>query len=130
LKDTDGREAKLGDFKDKALIICFVATWDKPSQKQISILAEVAKEYADRGLAVLGFALEQSGKQTVKSYVETDHPSFRFLAVDYSTIMAFGGIGSIPMTFVIDKNHYIIRSYVGIAEKKTLATDLKIIFEQ
>jgi len=120
LKDTDGRVVKLDDFAGKTLTVCFVVTSDQPSLKQIAILSDWLKEHDAKELAVLGLAVEQSGKQTTKAYVEQEHPSFPFLVVDYETIQAFGGLTAVPTTFVIDKNQNIIQRYIGITEKEVL----------
>jgi peroxiredoxin len=129
LKDTDGHAVKLADFTDKALIICFVVTWDEPSLKQIAILSDVLKEHNDKELAVLAMAVEQAESQSTKSYVEQQHPSFPFLVVDYKTIQAFGGLNAVPTTFVINKGHNIIQRHIGITEKKVLEDELKTVLQ-
>lgn len=124
LKDTDGHVVKLDDFAGKTLVACFVVTWDQPSLRQIAILSDWLKEHDDKELAILGMAIEQSGRQTTKAYVEQEQPDFPFLAVDFETIKAFGGLTAVPTTFVIDKNKNIIQRYVGVTEKKVLETNL------
>ena len=99
-------------------------TWDQPSLKQIAILSDWLKEHDAEELAVLCMAVEQSGKQTTKAYVDREHPDFPFLVANYETIEAFGGLTAVPTTFVIDKNKNIIQRYVGITEKKVLETNL------
>ena len=59
LKDTDGHIVKLDDFAGKMLAVCFVATWDAPSQKQIAILSDWLRVHDDRELAVLGLAIRK-----------------------------------------------------------------------
>jgi peroxiredoxin len=125
LKDTDGRVVKLDDFTGKTLIVCFVVTWDQPSLRQIAILSDWLKAHDDKELAVLGMGIEQPGKQSVKSFVEQEHPDFPFLAADYATIQAFGGLTAVPTTFVIDKNKDIVRRYVGVTDKRLLEAALK-----
>jgi peroxiredoxin len=125
LKDTDGHIVKLDDFAGKMLAVCFVATWDAPSQKQIAILSDWLRVHDDRELAVLGLAIEQPGKQTAKTYVTQEHPDFRFLVADFQTIQAFGGLTAVPTTIVIDKDQNIIQRYVGVTEKKVLETNFK-----
>lgn len=129
LKDTEGRDVKLADFTGKALIVCFVVTWDEPSLKQIAILSDVLKEHTDKELAVLAMAVEQVERQSTKSYVNKEHPSFPFLVVDYKTIQAFGGLTAVPTTLVINKDHNIVQRHIGITEKKVLEDELKTVLQ-
>ena len=125
LQDTEGHTVKLADFTGKALIVSFVVTWDEPSLKQIKILSELLKEHTDKEFAILGVAVEQTGKQTAKAYVNREHPSFPFLIADYEVIQAFGGLTAVPTTFIIDKDHNAVQRHVGIIDKKTLEAELK-----
>jgi peroxiredoxin len=124
LKDTDGHIVKLDDFKGKTLAVCFVVTSDQPSLKQIAILSDWIKDHDPKELAVLGLAIEQWGRQTTRTYVGQEHPSFPFLVADYDTIRTFGGLRAVPTTLVIDKNQNVVQQYIGVTEKKVLETNL------
>src|ERR1017187_9688592 len=68
LKIAQGQTVKLTDFKNKALLVCFLATWDNNSQQQMKILNDLQKHYGETNLAVLGFALDQTHPELVKAY--------------------------------------------------------------
>jgi len=130
VRDMQGRVVKLADFKDKALIVCFVATWDKHCQEQMTTLNSLIKVYSETNLAVLGLALDQTSAQTVKTYAEQQHLGYPLYLADYNTIMAFGGLTAIPTMFVIDKNQNIIQKYVGVTETNILSADVTAILKQ
>jgi peroxiredoxin len=131
LKDARGQVIiKLADFKDKALIVCFFATRDDPSQKQVGILNDLAKKYSETNLAVVGLALSQTGYPSTGDYAAQQHLRYPLYAADYNVIVAFGGLTAIPTTFVIDKNQNIIQKYVGITETNVLDSDVKAILKQ
>ncbi len=130
LKDTQDNVVKLADFAGKPLIISFVVTWDQPSLKQIDVLSELRKAHGEKDLGVLVVAIEQGERQTTKTYVEQQHPSFPFAVADYPTISAFGGLTAVPTTFVIDKDQNIIQRHEGVTEKKTFETELKLVTGQ
>src|SRR5579859_1581133 len=52
VRDLQGHAVKLANFKDKALLVCFLATWDKNCQEQITILNDLLKGYGETNLAV------------------------------------------------------------------------------
>ncbi|HXI85633.1 MAG TPA: TlpA disulfide reductase family protein [Verrucomicrobiae bacterium] len=130
LKIGRGQTIKLTDFKGKALIVCFFATGDGPSQKQVPILSNLLKDYGETNLAVLGLVFEQPGAPPMKTYAEQQGLGFPLYPPDYDIIQAFGGLTSIPTLFVIDKNQNIIQKYVGVTEANTLEADLRAIFKQ
>jgi len=130
LKIGRGQIVKLADFKGKALIVCFLATGDSPSQKQALILNSLLKEYSETNLAVLGLAFEQPGDPPMKTYAEQQGLRFPLYPPDYDIVQAFGGLTAIPALFVIDKNQNIIQKYVGVTEPNTLEADLTAILKQ
>ena len=130
LKVAKGRTIRLADFKNKALIVCFLATWDDPSQKQMRILNDLSKQYGETNLAVLGMALDQKHTESAQAYAEQHHLNYPLYLPDYDLIQAFGGLTSIPTTFVIDKNQNIIQTYVGVTATNILDADLRAISKQ
>ncbi len=130
LKVAQGRTIKLADFKNKALIVCFLATWDGPSQEQMRILNDLSKQYGETNLAMLGLALDQTRPELVKAYAEQQHLNYPLYLPDYDLIQAFGGLTAIPTTFVIDKNQNIIQTYVGVTATNALDADLKAILKE
>lgn len=129
-KDARGQTIKLADFKDKALIVCFLVMSDKPSQEQLEILNAVLKECGGTNLAVLGLALDQTSPQQATAFAEQQHLDYPLYLADYSLIQAFDGLTAIPTSFVIDKNQNIIQKYVGVTKTNVLCADLKAISKQ
>ena len=130
IKLAPGKTVKLANFRDKALIVCFLATWDTFCQKQMVILNDLQKQYGETNLAVLGLALDQSRPESIKAYAEQHHLNYPLYLADYDIIQAFGSLTAIPTTFVIDKNQNIIQTYVGVTETNVLDADLKAIAKQ
>jgi peroxiredoxin len=130
LKVTGKQLIKLTDFKGKGLIVCFLATGDKPSQRQMPILNDLLKEYSETNLAVLGLVFEQPGAESTKTFTEGQEVGFPLYPPDYDIIQGFGGLTAVPTLFIIDKNQNIIRKYVGVTEATVLEADVRAIFKQ
>ena len=130
LKIGRGQTVKLTDFKGKALIVCFLATGDGPSQRQMPILNDLLKEYTETNLAVLGLVFEQPGAQSIKTFADEEGVDFPLYPPDYDIIQSFGGLTAVPTMFIIDKNQNIIRKYVGVTDANALEADIRAIFKQ
>jgi peroxiredoxin len=130
LKEPRGQTIKLTDFKNRALIVCFFATSDQPSRRQIGILNDLVGQYGATNVAVLALALDQTDLQSLKTYAEQQHLRYAPHVADYETIQAFGGLTAIPTTYVIDKNQNVIDKYVTVTETNVLDAEVKAILKQ
>src|ERR1051325_1730376 len=57
LKDMNGRELRLSDFKGKPLLINFWATDCGPCRLETPELVDLAAKYKDKGLVVIGISI-------------------------------------------------------------------------
>ena len=130
MKEPHGKTIKLTDFKNKALIVCFLTTLDVPSRKQMGILNDMVGRYGETNLAVLALALDQTGPDSLKTYAEQQHLRYALHVADYDVVQTFGGLTSIPVTIVIDKNQNIIDKFVGVTETNVLDADVTAILKQ
>ena len=130
MKEPDGKTIRLTDFRNKALIICFLATWDEPSRKQAGMLNDMVGHYGETNLAVLALAFDQTGPDSLKTYAEQQHLRYPLHAADYDLAQTFGGLTSIPLTIVIDKNQNIIDKFVGVTGTNALDADVRAILKQ
>ncbi|HSG00457.1 MAG TPA: TlpA disulfide reductase family protein [Vicinamibacterales bacterium] len=60
LKDMDGADVNLADFKGRPLIINFWATWCGPCKHEIPAFVELVDRYKDQGFTVLGVSVDDA----------------------------------------------------------------------
>jgi peroxiredoxin len=118
LKRLDGTALTLSDLRGKAVIVDFWDTWCPPCRRALPHLEELSQTYRD-DLVVVGVAFGQEGEAKVRSYVQERGLTFEMVLYDpESTILSdFGGIQSIPTTFLIDAQGVIREKWVGAADK-------------
>jgi thiol-disulfide isomerase/thioredoxin len=68
LADLDGAPVRLADLRGKAVWINFFASWCPPCQSETPILRDLADEYRDRGLVVIGISVRESDVANVAAY--------------------------------------------------------------
>lgn len=129
LKGTDGKPVKSSDFAGKVVILDFWATWCGPCRMEIPGFIELQKQYADRGLVVVGVSLDQGGAPVVKSFIEKAAINYPVVLGDETVVNAFGGVEGIPTTFIIDRKGQIVRKHVGYADKSEFEAEIKPLLQ-
>ncbi len=125
LKDTTGRRVSSEEFRGKALLVDFWATWCAPCKKEMPGFEQLQKQYRDRGVAVIGIALDSDPQQVAK-FARDLGVTYTLLIGD-SEVMKKWEILGIPTTFLIDRRGVIRHKVVGFEYKEVLETALKEI---
>jgi len=114
LKDANGATVHLSDYKGKGVLLYFWATWCGPCKVEIPWFMEFEQQFKDRGFAVLGVSMDEDGWTLVKPYIEKQKINYRILLGNDQVGDAYGGVESLPTTFVIDRDGRIAAKHEGI----------------
>jgi len=125
LQDLNGKNVSLADFQGKVVVLDFWATWCPPCVKEIPHFIELYEQYKDKGLAMVGISLDREGVGVVKAFVQKYQIKYPIMMTDGKVDKAFGGITSIPTTFLIDSAGNISKKYVGYNSKAVFEADIK-----
>jgi peroxiredoxin len=129
LKDSMGRTVKLSDYKGKIVLLNFWATWCGPCKIEIPWFVEFEQKYKDKGFAVLGISLDEEGWDVVKPYLENTKVNYRILVGDDMVAQLYGGVDSLPTSFLIDRSGRIANIHVGLVSKSEYQKDLDVLLE-
>jgi peroxiredoxin len=84
---------------------------------------EFEQQYKDRGFAVLGVSMDEGGWDDVKPYIEQRKINYRILMGTDAVGQAYGGVDSLPTTFLIDRAGRIAAVHVGLEKGKNEIRD-------
>jgi thiol-disulfide isomerase/thioredoxin len=127
----DGQKTKLADYSGKVLIVDLWATWCGPCKQEIPHLVEIAKEYKDKGVEVIGLTNENPETDTewVKQFSEAFNINYPIgWANDEMQAGLTRGRNSIPQTFIIGRDGKIVRHFVGFSPR--LIPQMKAAIEE
>ncbi|HUB77750.1 MAG TPA: TlpA disulfide reductase family protein [Bryobacteraceae bacterium] len=114
LKDADGKTVHLSDYKGKVVLLDFWATWCGPCRIEIPWFEEIERTRKDKGLEVLGVSMDDNGWEDVKPFLAQMKVNYRVVIGDDTTAQKYGGVDSLPTTFLIDKQGKIAAIHIGL----------------
>ena len=129
LKDATGATVKLADLKGKVVLLNFWATWCGPCKVEIPWFIEFQQTYKDRNFTVLGVSMDDDGWASVKPYVTEKKINYRVVIGDDALARIYGGVESLPTTFVIDRFGRIASSHVGLISKRQYENEIQHLLE-
>jgi peroxiredoxin len=117
LKDIDGRTVRLSDYRGKVVLLNFWATWCTPCRIEIPWFIEFEQKNKDRGFAVLGVSMDEGGWDVIKPFLAEMRVNYRTLKGDDMIAEQYGGVDSLPTTFLIDRQGWIASAHLGLVSK-------------
>jgi thiol-disulfide isomerase/thioredoxin len=120
----------LADYKGKVVLLNFWATWCGPCKVEIPWFVEFNKTYKDRGFAVVGVSLDDDGWRSVKPYVAEKKIDYAVVVGDDLVSKSYGGVDSLPTTFIIDQNGKIAFVHMGLVGKDTYEEEIRSLLAE
>jgi thiol-disulfide isomerase/thioredoxin len=135
LATLDGDWVTLDDFKGKVVLLNFWATWCGPCLMEIPDLKILQEKYNEKGLEVLAITLTSGSPKQISKFSEKWGMNYYVLTDiegnETEMVTSYYGqatgvpISGVPTSFIIDREGYIVKSYIGPRTERIFANDLK-----
>jgi peroxiredoxin len=135
LQTLDGKTVHLSDYRGKAVLLNFWATWCEPCKLEMPWFVEMQKQYGPQGLQILGVAMDDADPADIARFAKD-------MGVDYPILVGnepvrdavagdYGGVQFLPETFFIGRDGKVVEKIFGLKSrseiedfvKKTLVQD-------
>ncbi len=123
----NGDAVTLDQYQGKVLLIDFWDTWCPPCKAEIPHFVELYSTYQNQGLEILGVAFGREGMQVLNDFIAEYSINYPTALANEEILAGFGGINSIPTTFLIDREGKIYKKYVGYQGKSVFENDIKAL---
>ena len=130
LADSTGKQQKLSDYKGKVVLLNFWATWCGPCKIEIPWFNEFQEKYKAKGFSALGVAMDDEGWEMVRPYLAKNKIAYPIMVGNEPLAQKYGGVESMPTTFIIDRQGRITSMHVGLVSKKDYSDEIeKLLLE-
>ncbi|MCJ7691638.1 MAG: TlpA family protein disulfide reductase, partial [Clostridiaceae bacterium] len=126
LKDLNGKEVSLSDFKGKKVFLNFWASWCPPCKAEMPDIEEVYNETKDSDLVIIAINVGES-RDTAKSFIEENNFNFKVLLDSDENISNQYKLLGYPTSYFIDTEGNIVSmksGYMTLEEMKAHINEL------
>lgn len=127
LKSLEGKTVHLSDYRGRAVVLNFWATWCAPCKIEMPWFVELQKEYGPQGLQLVGVAMDDASPKDIAEFAKEMGVNYPILVGKETVGQAYGGVPFMPETFYIDRNGKIIENSFGLKSKSEIEDGMKKI---
>lgn len=129
LQSLDQKKVKLRDYRGKVVLLNFWATWCAPCLIEMPHFVGWQKEYAERGLQVIGISMDDD-PAPVRSLSTKLSLNYPVAMGDEKLGELYGGILGLPVTYLIDGTGKVRAEYRGETDLKVIQRQLKLLLDR
>src|ERR1700730_3931099 len=130
LNDSAGSPVKLSAYKGKVVLLDFWATWCTGCKVEIPWYVEFQNKYRNDGLAAIGVSMDDDGWKSVKPFLEEHKLNYPVVIANQDLTTRYGGLPSLPMTLLIDRDGKIAESHAGMVDKDAFENKIKTLLHE
>jgi len=123
LESTSGASLKLSDYRGKAVLLNFWATWCGPCKIETPWLVDLQNK--SQGLQIVGVEVGDDSKEEIEKFAKEMGINYPLLIGKEAVGDAYGGIPALPETFFIGRDGKIVDKNMGLHGKGEIEESIK-----
>ena len=126
LASLEGKNTKLSDFRGKAVLLNFWATWCGPCKIEMPWFVELQKEYGPQGFQIVGVAMDDDASaEDIAKFAKQLGVNYPVLLGKESVGQSYGGVGVLPTTYFIDREGKLVAREFGLQSRSVFVDHIK-----
>ncbi|HWP48508.1 MAG TPA: TlpA disulfide reductase family protein [Candidatus Limnocylindrales bacterium] len=113
IQTPDGKALHLKDYRGKAILLNFWATWCGPCAKELPKMAKLYEQYKDKGFVLIGVSLDFGNPEVVKAFLEERGLNFPVgIDTEKEAVKAYG-VRGLPTSYFINPQGKVVGWLTG-----------------
>jgi len=125
LESLDGKTMRLSDFRGKAVLLNFWATWCGPCKIEMPWFVDLQNEYGSQGLQIVGVAMDDASKEDIAKFAKDMGVNYPILIGKEAVGDQYGGVPALPETFFIGRDGKVVDKIIGLRGKAEIEDAVK-----
>ena len=118
----DSAPIRLAVYRNRVSIIVLWASWCGPCLVALKKLNQLNKEFAARGVEVIGLTIEdpKTERENVRAFVRESKIKFQIGWIDEAVVKVLTKQGIVPQIYVLAGDGVVVKKFMGWSPSKTL----------
>lgn len=125
LSALNGGTVKLSEFRGKAVLLNFWATWCEPCKVEMPWFIELQKQYGPQGLQVVGVAMDDTSPKEIAAFAMKMGVNYPIALGKEAVGDEYGGIPYLPSTFYIGRDGKVVDRIYGLVSRSEIESDIR-----
>lgn len=125
LESLEGKTIHLSDFRGKAVLLNFWATWCQPCKIEMPWFEQLQRQYGSQGLQVIGVAMDDASKEDIAKFAKNLGVEYPILIGKESVGDSYGGVQFLPATFYVGRDGKIVDRVFGLKGRDEIEDNIK-----
>ena len=121
--DLDGQARRLLEWRGRALVCNFWATWCAPCREEVPLFVAAKQQYAAKPLEIVGIGIDQAAK--LRDFAANYRVNYPILVAGSEAIEIMRELGNkagaLPYTVLLDRSGGVVGQRLGAFRKEELA---------
>jgi cytochrome c biogenesis protein CcmG/thiol:disulfide interchange protein DsbE len=130
LIDSTGASVKLSALKGKVVLLDFWETYCGGCMTEIPWYVEFQNKYKRNGLDAIGVSMDEDGWKSVKPFLKKIRVNYPIVIGNPELAQQYGGLTSMPVTLLIDRNGRIADFHVGMVDKVMFEGEIRTLLQE
>jgi cytochrome c-type biogenesis protein len=129
LQTLDGKPFRLNELRGRVVMLNFWATWCLPCRAEIPELSAMQREMDGNGLTIIGVSWDDTA-EGIREFQSELRQDYKVVLGGEQVQDKFGGIPSLPTTYIIDRDGRIRQKIIGARERASFEAIIKPILDE
>ena len=126
LPQLDGTPLRLSAYRGKVVLLDFWATWCDPCREETPHFVELQRQYADRGLQIIGVSMDDTS-EPVRDFYRQFQMNYPVVMGNAKTGEVYGGVLGLPIAFLLDRDGRLVAKHVGPTKAEAFDQEIAVL---